>query len=98
MFKKMLFVFLLAVAVLAFSGYAVPTASACSTLIAGDCNPMFGPSFDAVQEVLPPVGPPPGTINKFESDIEITPNVPELPAPASTQTTDVTTDICEWEN
>jgi hypothetical protein len=40
MFKKMLFVFVLAAAVLAFAGYGVPTASACSGSI-DDCRPQL---------------------------------------------------------
>ena len=51
MFKKILFVFVLAAAVLAFAGYSVPTASACSTSVLDDCRPIFGPNFDAIQPV-----------------------------------------------
>ncbi|MEW5719600.1 MAG: hypothetical protein AB1817_13285 [Chloroflexota bacterium] len=49
MFKKVLFVFLLAAAVLAFAGYSVPTASACSASAADDCRPTFGSRVDDAQ-------------------------------------------------
>ena len=51
MFKKVLFVLLLAAAVVAFAGYSVPTASACSTSVVDDCRPIFGSAFDAIQPV-----------------------------------------------
>jgi hypothetical protein len=51
MSKKILFVFLLAAAVVSFAGYSVPTASACSTLVPEDCRPIFGSNFSAVQAV-----------------------------------------------
>jgi hypothetical protein len=50
MFKKMLFVFLLAAAVLAFAGYSVPTASACSGSVAS-CSPIFGQGFETTLTV-----------------------------------------------
>jgi hypothetical protein len=50
MLKKALFVLLIAVALLAFAGSGVPTASAdCSA--ATNCNPMFGPNFLTTQTV-----------------------------------------------
>ena len=57
MFKKMLFVFVLAAAVLAFAGYGVPTAAACSGSVTS-CNAMFGPSFETTLTVLPPNASP----------------------------------------
>jgi hypothetical protein len=53
MFKRVLFVFLLALAVLAFAGYSVPTASAACDAT-NNCNPMFGPTFVTVQAVPAP--------------------------------------------
>ena len=50
MFKKMLFVFVLAAAVLAFAGYGVPTAAACSGSVTS-CNAMFGPGFETTVAV-----------------------------------------------
>ena len=50
MFKKMLFVFVLAAAVLAFAGYGVPTAAACSGSVTS-CNAMFGPGFETTLTV-----------------------------------------------
>jgi hypothetical protein len=50
MLKKALFVLLIAVALLAFAGSGVPTASAdCSA--ATNCNSMFGPNFFTTQTV-----------------------------------------------
>ena len=57
MFKKMLFVFVLAAAVLAFAGYGVPTAAACSGSVTS-CNAMFGPSYETTLTVLPPNASP----------------------------------------
>ena len=70
MFRKILFVFVLAAAVLAFAGYSVPTASACSTSVPDDCRAIFGPNFDAVQEV--PAAAPALTATGTSSSIQST--------------------------
>ena len=50
MLKKVLFLLVVTVALLAFAGSGVPTASAaCSG--ATNCNPMFGPNFNTTQTV-----------------------------------------------
>ena len=93
MFKKMLFVFVLAAAVLAFAGYGVPTAAACSGSVTS-CNAMFGPSFETTVEVTPQL-PSPLAMSSQSSvnwDIEkgplteqqTTPSAPSQPPPLTT--------------
>ena len=87
MFKKILFVFVLAAAILAFAGYSVPTASACSTSVPDDCRPIFGPNFDAIQSVNPPLPSP--LANSPDKSTEIGPlqdqqTAPSQPAPLIT--------------
>ncbi len=59
-FKKILFVFLLAAALLAYAGYGVPAAAACSTLSTADCAPIYGPNFDPIVN-FPAIGAALGT-------------------------------------
>ena len=56
MFKRMLFVFVLAAAVLAFAGYSVPTAAACSGSVTS-CNTMFGQGFETTVTVPSSIAP-----------------------------------------
>ena len=87
MFKKMLFVFVLAAAVLAFAGYGVPMAAACSASVSS-CNAMFGPSFETTLTVTPPLPSPlamsPQSVNwDIEKgpfvDQQTTPSIPDQP-------------------
>ena len=81
MFKKILFVFVLAAAVLAFAGYSVPTASACSTSVVDDCRPIFGQNFDAIQTVNPPLPSP--LANSTDKSTETGPLQDQQTAPAT---------------
>ena len=71
MFKKMLFVFVLAAAVLAFAGFGVPMAAAACSASVTSCNSMFGPNFQTTLTVVSPIASPLANVNTEDSWTEI---------------------------